>query len=160
MQRIYYSIKKGGFFLKISIGSDHAGFELKEHLKDYLKSKGFQVIDVGTNSAESCDYPDFAKAVAKNVSRKKANVGVLICGTGIGMSMAANKVKGIRAAAVHNEFTAQAAKEHNNANIVCLGARVLEKHKAESILDSFFSAKFLGNSKEGERHKRRVEKIE
>lgn len=146
--------------MKIAIACDHAGLEMKEHLMDYLNQKKIEFKDFGTDSAESCDYPDFAKAVAKNVAGKKADYGILICGTGIGMSMAANKVKGIRAATVHNEFTAQAAKEHNNANIICLGARVLDKHKAEKILDSFFSAKFLGNTKEGKRHKRRVEKIE
>lgn len=146
--------------LKIAIASDHAGYELKGHCKKFLEMKGFSIKDFGTNSIESCDYPDFAKAVAKEVSQKKAEYGILVCGTGIGMSMAANKIKGIRAAVVHNEFTARTAKEHNNANILCLGARVVSGNEAEKILNAFFGTTFAGKTKEGERHKKRVEKIE
>ena len=146
--------------LNIAIASDHAGFELKQQIKKYLENKGVRLNDFGANSTESCDYPDYAKAVAKEVAGKKADYGILICGTGIGMSMAANKIKGIRAAVVHNEFTAKAAKEHNNANILCFGSRIVSKQEAEKIVDAFFETKFAGETKEGERHKKRVEKIE
>jgi len=146
--------------LKITIASDHAGFELKGGIIKHLESKGFSVKDLGTNSAESCDYPDFAKAVAKEVASKNSDYGILICGTGIGMSIAANKTKGIRAALVHDEFTAKAAKEHNNANVLCFGSRIVSESMAKKIIDLFFGTKFLGETKEGERHKKRVEKIE
>ena len=145
---------------KIAIGSDHAGFELKQKAAGWLKAKGFSVEDLGTHSKESADYPDFAKKVAKAVAAKKADFGVLICGTGIGMSMAANKVKGVRAAVCHDAFSSQMAREHNDANVLCFGSRTADEKKAKEIVDKFFSTDFAGARDGGERHLRRVKKIE
>ena len=145
--------------MKIVIGSDHAGVEYKAGLKAFLEEKGFDVEDKGPESEESVDYPDFAEKVARAVADKEAEYGVLVCGTGIGMSMSANKVKGIRSAVIHNEFTGKAAKEHNNANVVCVGARVIGMEEAQKSLNAFFEAEFEGDKEGGERHKRRVGKI-
>ena len=141
---------------KIAIGSDHAGFEMKEALKNYLVEKGYEVTDFGTDSDASCDYPEFAFAVADSVAEKKADKGVLICGTGIGMSMAANKVKGIRAAVVGDAFSAEATRSHNDANVLCMGARVIDLPKAKEYLDIFLTTPFS----EGENHIRRISKLE
>ncbi len=140
----------------IAIGSDHAGFEMKEALKKHLEEKGYEVKDFGTDSDQSCDYPEFAKAVSHCVADGTAEKGVLICGTGIGMSMAANKVKGIRAAVVGDVFSAQATREHNDANIICMGARVIDLEKATEFLDIFVSTDFSY----GENHIRRIGKLE
>ncbi|MCQ2512231.1 MAG: ribose 5-phosphate isomerase B [Lachnospiraceae bacterium] len=140
----------------IAIGSDHAGFEMKEALKKHLKEKGYEVKDFGTDSDQSCDYPEFAKAVSHCVADGVAEKGVLICGTGIGMSMAANKVKGIRAAVVGDAFSAQATREHNDANIICMGARVIDLEKATEFLNIFLSTDFSF----GENHIRRIGKLE
>ena len=140
----------------IAIGSDHAGFEMKEALKKHLEEKGYEVKDFGTDSDQSCDYPEFAKAVSHCVADGTAEKGVLICGTGIGMSMAANKVKGIRAAVVGDAFSAQATREHNDANIICMGARVIDLEKATEFLDIFMSTDFSY----GENHIRRIGKLE
>ncbi|MCQ2530587.1 MAG: ribose 5-phosphate isomerase B [Lachnospiraceae bacterium] len=140
----------------IAIGSDHAGFEMKEALKKHLEEKGYEVKDFGTDSDQSCDYPEFAKAVSHCVADGVAEKGVLICGTGIGMSMAANKVKGIRAAVVGDAFSAQATREHNDANIICMGARVIDLEKATEFLDIFMSTDFSF----GENHIRRIGKLE
>lgn len=138
----------------IFVGSDHAGFELKGKLKKFLEKKGFKVEDKGSFSAKSCDYPDFARLVGESVSKEKNSSGILICGTGIGMSIAASKINGIRAAIACNEIMAKAAKEHNNANVICLGARVIGFEKAKKIVNAYLNAKFAG-----ERHLRRVKKI-
>ena len=141
----------------IAFGSDHAGFAMKEALKQHLSESGaFSVLDFGTDSEASCDYPEFAHAVAHAVTEGKADAGVLVCGTGIGMSMAANKVKGIRAAVVGDAFSAKATREHNDANILCLGARVLSEDQATEFLDRFLSTPFS----EGENHVRRIGKLE
>lgn len=140
----------------IAIGSDHAGFEMKEALKKHLEEKGYEVKDFGTDSDQSCDYPEFAKAVSHCVADGMADKGVLVCGTGIGMSMAANKVKGIRAAVVGDAFSAQATREHNDANIICMGARVINLEKAVEFLDIFMSTEFSN----GENHIRRISKLE
>jgi len=140
--------------MKIALGADHAGFELKEKIRQHLVDKGVQVDDRGTNSAESVDYPDFAAAVGEQVAAKKADFGILVCGAGIGMSMAANKVAGIRAANVHSEVEAQLSREHNNANVLALGARLLDESAALSIVDRWLNTSFAGG-----RHNRRVEKI-
>lgn len=140
----------------IAMGSDHAGYEMKLVLAEHLKEKGYEVKDFGTYSTESCDYPDFAKAVAKAVVNGEAERGVLVCGTGIGMSIAANKVKGIRAAVLSDEFSAQATREHNDANILCLGARVIDNDKAIKLLDIFMDTPFS----EGVNHIRRISKLE
>lgn len=140
--------------MKLIIGSDHAGYKLKEELKKYLIALGHTVEDYGTDSEQNVDYPKFGYAVANKVA-KSGNKGILVCGSGIGMSMVANKVKGIRAAVCHDEYTARVAREHNDANVLCLGARVLTAKKAKKLAKAFLEAKF---SKE-ERHRRRVAEI-
>ena len=141
---------------RIAIGSDHAGFEMKEVLKQHLIDRGYSVTDVGTFSDASCDYPDFAVEVADRVVAKEADKGVLICGTGIGMSMAANKVPGIRAAVVGDAFSAEATRSHNDANVLCMGARVISEDEAQQFLDIFLDTPFS----EGENHIRRIGKLE
>ena len=140
----------------IAMGSDHAGYEMKLVLAEHLKERGFEVKDYGTYSTDSCDYPDFAKAVAGAVVSGEAEKGILVCGTGIGMSIAANKVKGIRAAVLSDEFSAQATREHNDANILCLGARVIDNDKAVKLVDIFMDTPFS----EGANHIRRISKLE
>jgi len=140
--------------MKIVLGSDHGGFQLKEEIKNYLQSKDYKVIDVGTNSEDSVDYPEYAKAAADKVMNGEATKGIVICGTGIGISISANKVKGIRAALCHNVYTAIMARKHNNANILALGGRVLAKEEAYPIVDAWLTTDF-----EGDRHQRRIDKI-
>ncbi|KXZ40535.1 ribose 5-phosphate isomerase B [Alkalithermobacter thermoalcaliphilus JW-YL-7 = DSM 7308] len=140
--------------MKIAIGSDHGGYLLKEEIKKHLIQKGYEVVDFGTNSTDSCDYPDFGYAVAKAVVNNEFETGILCCGTGIGISISANKVKGIRCAVVSDTFSAKMAKAHNNANILALGERVVGKGLALEIVDAFMSSEF-----EGERHQRRLDKI-
>jgi glycine hydroxymethyltransferase len=139
----------------VALGADHAGFQLKEHLREYLQEKGVTVTDFGTRSTESTDYPDYAQAVARSVVAQEAEVGLLVCATGIGMSIAANKVPGIRAALVWDERTAALARHHNHANVLCLGGRVLQPDQARRIVDAFLAAPW-----EGGRHDRRVQKLE
>ncbi|MFH1591060.1 MAG: ribose 5-phosphate isomerase B [archaeon] len=139
----------------IHIGSDHAAFKLKESVKTALEQDGLTVIDHGTDSEESCDYPDFAEKVGVAVAADPESVGMLFCGTGIGMSMAANKLKGIRAAVVHDEYTAKVAREHNGANVLCLGARVINEDEGVSLAKLFLSTPVA----DGERHIRRIGKI-
>ena len=139
--------------MKIYIGSDHAGFELKEQIKRHFEGK-FEFVDMGTDSLESVDYPDFAHAVAEGVLKETDGVGMLICGTGNGMSMAANKHAGIRAALWWSPEIAALAKQHNNANILVLPARFISPEKAFETVDAFFNAVF-----EGGRHQRRIDKI-
>lgn len=140
--------------MKIAIGADHGGFSLKEIIRENLEKKGYEIKDFGTYSADSVDYPDIAKVVSKEVSEKNYDFGILVCGTGIGMSMAANKVHGIRAAVVSDVFSARATKEHNNANIICLGERVLGPGLAMLLVEEFMKAEFQGG-----RHEKRVNKI-
>ena len=139
----------------VAVGNDHAGYEYKKILIDHLKDRGIETVDMGTDSAQSCDYPDYAKKVADEIVSGKADMGLLICGTGIGMSIAANKVKGIRAAVVTEEFSCEATRSHNDSNILCLGTRVLSPEKAIKLLDIFLDTPFS----EGENHKRRIEKV-
>lgn len=141
--------------MRIAIGSDHAGFSLKQEVMDFLKELGHQVYDAGTYSSESADYPDFAERVGRMVAGGEADAGILICGTGVGMSIAANKVKGVRAAACYDPFTARMAREHNDANILCLGAWVIGKGIAFEIVRTFLNTEFSG----AERHRRRISKI-
>lgn len=141
--------------MKIAIGSDHAGFRLKEKIKDFLLSKGYEVLDFGTNSTEPTHYPIFAKEVARVVQRKEADFGILICGSGIGMCITANKFKGIRAALCLNEYMARMSRRHNNANVLCLGDRVLGEELALSIVSAWLSEEF-----EGGRHQKRLELIQ
>lgn len=139
--------------MKIAIGSDHGGFELKEYIKDYLKEKAYDVKDFGTHSNASVDYPDFGKKVGEAVVNEDYDFGIVFCGTGIGISIAANKVHGVRAALVYDEITARLAKEHNNANIIALGGRTTSKEKAISILESYMQAEYEL------RHQKRLDKI-
>ena len=138
----------------ISVGCDHAAYNLKLKVIDHLKEKGWDVIDVGTNSTESCDYPEFAAAVCKNIQSGVTELGILICGTGIGMSMAANKHKGIRAAACSDTFSARLTRQHNNANVLCFGERVVGMGLALDLVDNFVDAEF-----EGGKHQRRLDMI-
>lgn len=140
----------------IAVGCDHAGYELKNELIRHLKDRGYEVTDLGTYSADSCDYPDYAKKVCEEVVSGRAEKGLLVCGTGIGMSIAANKVRGIRAAVLSDEFSAQATREHNDANVLCLGARVLDTERAVKLLDIFLDTPFS----EGVNHIRRISKLE
>ena len=139
----------------VAIGADHAGFKLKFALITALRSLGFRVLDLGTNGLDSVDYPDFADAVAKAVLDGTAQSGVLICGSGIGMSIGANRHPGVRAALCHDEETARLAREHNDANVLVLGAWLTDEELAGRCADVFFSTEFDG----GERHARRVAKL-
>ncbi|MCI5071768.1 ribose 5-phosphate isomerase B [bacterium] len=143
---------------KIYIGGDHAAFELKKGLIDYLKHDLHyapdQLVDMGTHDESSVDYPDYAQKVCKEVIKNPQHVGVLLCGTGIGISIAANKYKGIRAALVQSEFETQMSRQHNDANVVCFGSRVIDQATAKNLLKIFLNTDF-----EGGRHQRRVEKI-
>jgi len=146
-----------GAKMEIIIGADHGGYEFKEEIKKLLDAKEVKYTDVGTDSETSTDYPDYAHIVAKEVAESDGEKqGILICGTGLGMSMAANKHQGIRAALCHNEFTAQMSREHNDANILCLGGRVLELDMAKKIVGIWLDTKFSDE----ERHNRRIEKVD
>ena len=138
----------------IAMGSDHAGYNLKEKVKAHLIENGYEVIDVGTNSTDSCSYVDFADALCNTVTSGKAELGILVCGTGIGMSMAANKHAGIRAAACSDTFSARMTRLHNDANVLCFGERVVGMGLACDLVDNFIDAEF-----EGGKHQRRVDMI-
>lgn len=140
--------------MKIAVGSDHGGVELKEEIKKFLNDEGYEFKDFGTNSTESCDYPDYALPVAEAVAAKEYDLGILICGTGIGIGIVANKVPGIRAALCSDTFSAHATREHNNANILTLGQRVVGPGLAIDIVKTFLNTEF-----EGERHQKRIDKI-
>lgn len=139
---------------KIVIGCDHAAVQMKNNVINHLKSQGYDVIDVGTYSEESCDYPDYAYAAAKKVADGEVAKGILICGTGIGMSIAANKVNGIRCALCDNLFSAEMTRRHNDSNMLSMGARVISNQLALKIVDMFLDTPF-----EGGRHQRRVDKV-
>ncbi len=139
---------------KITVGCDHAAYELKKKVIAHLEERGIEVIDVGTDSTASCDYPTFAHAVCKNVQDGVTALGILICGTGIGMSMAANKHRGIRAAACSDTFSARLTRMHNDANVLCFGERVVGMGLACDLVDAFIDADF-----EGGKHQRRVDMI-
>jgi len=140
--------------MKIAIGADHAGYLMKETVKKYLHDKEIQFTDFGTFKMERTDYPDYAYKVANAVSKQEADLGILICGTGIGMCIAANKVKGIRAGSAWNTKSAELGRLHNNANILCLGARLLGEDEAVTIVETWLNTSF-----EGGRHEKRIEKI-
>ena len=139
---------------RIIMGSDHAGYNLKLKVKAHLESRGFEVMDVGTNSPESCNYTIYAHALCEAIQKGEAPLGILVCGTGIGMSMAANKHKGIRAACCENTFSARMTRMHNNANVLCFGERVIGYGLACDIVDQFVDTAF-----EGGRHQARVDDI-
>lgn len=140
----------------IAIGSDHGGFELKEKLMEHLSERGLEYKDFGTYSSASCDYPVYAKAVANAVASGKCDRGIIICGTGIGVSITANKVRGIRAALCGDCFSAEATRQHNDANVLCMGARVVGEGLALKIADTFLDTPFSND----ERHIRRISMIE
>ena len=140
----------------IALGSDHGGYALKQDIMKHLEERGMEYKDYGCYSEESCDYPEFAHAVGKAVAAKECELGILICGTGIGISIAANKIKGVRAALCHDCFSAQATKEHNDANILAMGARVVGVGHALKIVDTFLDTPFSND----ERHIRRIAAIE
>ncbi|MGL4774457.1 MAG: ribose 5-phosphate isomerase B [Clostridium sp.] len=140
--------------MKIALGADHGGYVLKNEISKFLKEQGYEVVDFGTNSEESCDYADYSLKVAESVKSKECTYGILVCGTGIGISIAANKVPGIRAALCSDTFSAHATREHNDANILALGARVVGAGLALDIVKTFLNAEF-----EGDRHVKRIEKI-
>lgn len=140
--------------MAVVIGCDHGGFELKEELSAHLKGKGFEVVDVGCYDTNSVDYPDIAEKACAEVTGGRCEWGVLICSTGIGISMAANKVKGIRCALVSDEYSAEMTKRHNNANMLSFGGRVIGPELAKNIVDAYIKAEF-----EGGRHQKRIDKI-
>ncbi|MBI5152083.1 ribose 5-phosphate isomerase B [Candidatus Peregrinibacteria bacterium] len=143
-------------FKKIYIGSDHAGFELKQDIKTYLETMSLDIEDVGIFSPKTTDYPDIAKIVAKKIQRGHGVVGILICGTGIGMSMAANRFKGVRGAGCTSEIMAEFSRKHNDANILCLGSRILNQVLAKQIIKRFLETEFEAE----DRHKRRIKKMD
>jgi ribose 5-phosphate isomerase B len=140
--------------MKIAIANDHAAVEMKREIQSYLEEKGYEVINFGTDTNERCNYPDYGLKVAEAIKNGEADQGVLICGTGIGISLAANKVPGIRAAVCSEPVSARLAKQHNNANIIAFGARIVGLEEAKAIVDAFFGAEFLGG-----RHAMRVDLI-
>ena len=141
-------------FSKICIASDHAGYDMKEKIKDFLIDKDISVIDLGPFTSNSVDYPDYAKKVAKRVLLKKSDTGILVCGSGTGMAITANKFKGIRAAQCYSKKNTILSRKHNNANIICLGSRILKNKEALNFINFFLSTKF-----ENGRHQKRINKI-
>lgn len=140
--------------MRIAIGADHAGLELKEKIKTFLQTKNIEVVDVGPFEDTSVDYPDFAKSVGRHVVEDENTLGILICGSGIGMSMAANKIKGIRAGLVTSVEMAEMTKRHNNANVLCLSGRMVDHDLNVQMVEAWLEAKF-----EGDRHQRRIDKV-
>jgi len=140
--------------MKIGIGNDHVAYDMKKEIKKYLEELGHEVTDFGTDSTERTDYPIYGEAVARAVVQKEVDCGILICGTGVGISISANKVKGIRAVVCSEPYSAQLSKQHNNTNILAFGARVVGIELAKMIVDAWLSAEF-----EGGRHQRRIEQI-
>ena len=140
--------------MKIVIGNDHAAYDMKVVIRDYLKTKGYELIDVGCESTDRVDYPDYAEKVGKAVVSGEAELGIAVCGTGVGMCIAANKVKGVRAVVCSEPYSAKLSRMHNDANVLCFGARVVGAELAKMIVDEWLAAKFLG-----ERHAERVAKI-
>lgn len=142
--------------MKVVLGSDHAGFELKRNLAPYLREQGHEIVDVGTNSTAAVDYPDYAEAVAAAVRDGRAERGILLCGSGVGASVAANKIPGIRAGLCHDTYSAHQGVEHDDMNVLVLGARVIGQELAHELVRAFLGAKFAGE----ERHRRRLGKIQ
>jgi ribose 5-phosphate isomerase B len=140
---------------KIFIASDHGGFELKEKIKKHIKGSKLDFVDLGIDSAESTDYPIYAKILCNEILKNPDSKGILICGTGIGMSMAANRFKGIRAALCHDDYTAKMSREHNDSNVLCLGGRVLDDENAIKLVNVWLNTDFSGE----ERHKKRINQI-
>jgi RpiB/LacA/LacB family sugar-phosphate isomerase len=143
------------FVKPIALAADHAGFELKEKMALYLEAKGFEVMDLGTHDQEPVDYPDFARAIAKVLQEEKAERGIIICGSGVGACVAANKMANIRAGLCHDTYSAHQGVEHDDINVLCLGARVIGEELAQELVSAFLAATFTGQ----ERHVRRLAKI-
>ena len=141
--------------MRIAIGADHGGVELKEQIAQYLRDQGHTILDVGTHGAEPVDYPDFTFAVAAKILSGEGEVGIMVCGSGVGASIAANKIRGIRAGLCHDTFSARQSREDDDANLLCLGARVIGYRLAFDVVDSFLKARFSG----AERHRRRLSKV-
>ena len=142
--------------MKIGIGNDHAAVDMKNQVVEYLEGKGYEVVNFGTDTYESCNYPEYGEKVGRAVAAGDVDLGILICGTGVGISLAANKVKGVRAAVVSEPVSAGLTKEHNNANIIAFGARIVGSEMAKAIVDAWLDAKYIGSG----RHERRVNMIE
>lgn len=140
--------------MRIGIGNDHSALELKAEIIEFVEAMGHEIVDYGTKTTDSCDYPVYGEAVGRAVVNKEVDLGILICGTGLGISMAANKVKGVRAAVCSEPFTAKMSRAHNNANIIAFGARVVGAELAKMIVDAFINTEF-----EGGRHQRRVDML-
>ena len=140
--------------MKIAMGNDHTAIELKNIIKEFVESKGYEVIDLGTNSTESCDYPVYGEKVGRAVASGEADLGIAICGTGVGISLAANKVKGIRACVCSEPYTAVMSRRHNDANVIVFPARFITNDEAVKMLDAYFAAEF-----EGGRHEARLAKM-
>lgn len=141
--------------MRIAIGADHGGFELKEKILRHLQGQRHTILDVGTHSADPTDYPDFTYAVTQRILRDEADVGIMVCGSGVGASVAANKVRGIRAGLCHDTFSARQSREDDDCNMLCLGARVIGDRLAFEVVDAFLKARFSG----AERHRRRLDKV-
>ncbi len=141
--------------LKVALAADHAGVHLKDELVEYLRSQGISVSDLGTHGEDRVDYPDFGFALGRSVASGEADLGVAVCGSGLGVCMAANKIHGVRAATVHDVTTARLTREHNNANVICLGERLIGVDVAKDAVDAFISARFAGG-----RHTARVAKLD
>ncbi|HIY55266.1 MAG TPA: ribose 5-phosphate isomerase B [Candidatus Dorea merdavium] len=140
--------------MKIGIGNDHAAVEMKQEIAEYLKGKGYEVVNYGTDTYESCNYPEYGEKVGRAVASGEVDLGILICGTGVGISLAANKVKGIRAVVCSEPYSAKLSRQHNNTNILAFGARVIGIEMAKMIVDEWLNAEFLGG-----RHQTRVDMI-
>ena len=140
---------------RVALAADHAGFELKEKMAVFLEEAGFEVVDLGTSNREPADYPDFARAIGEALREGKAERGILICGSGVGACVAANKMKNIRAGLCHDTYSAHQGVEHDDINVLCLGSRVIGEELAKELVSAFLAARFTGE----ERHRRRLDKI-
>lgn len=145
--------------MRIAIGADHGGYTLKENLVEYLREREFEVLDFGTDSPRSVDYPDIAVLVAQAIQQNKAERGILICGSGVGVCVAANKMSGIYAAVCHDTYSAGQGVEHDGMNVLCLGGRVVGVELARKLVSSFLEAEYIGDKPGGERFGRRLEKV-
>jgi ribose 5-phosphate isomerase B len=145
--------------MRIAIGSDHGGFELKKVLVEYLQGLGYEVIDFGTDSEESVDYPDFVLNVGKSIQNQEVDKGILLCGSGVGVCITANKMKGVYAAICHDSYSASQGVEHDNMNVLCLGGRIVGEELGKVLAKAFLEAEFVGYEAGNERHLRRVTKV-
>ena len=141
--------------MRVALAADHAGFELKEKIAGYLEAKGFEVMDLGTHDQEPADYPDYARAIGKVLQEEKAERGILVCGSGVGACVAANKMSDVRAGLCHDTYSAHQGVEHDDINVLCLGARIIGEELAKELVSAFLAARFTGE----ERHRRRLDKV-